>query len=56
VLNKSAEAKAVEEEAKTVEEEAKTVEKEEDRHRLWKEAEAAGLSKRAPCRSRPHRR
>jgi hypothetical protein len=49
VLNKSVE----KEEAKTVEEEAKTVEKEEDRHRPWKEA---GESKRAPCRSRPHRR
>jgi len=44
---------------KSVEEEAKAVEKkeeEEDRHRPWKEAGEAGLSKRAPCRSRPHRR
>ena len=52
MLNKSVE----KEEAKAVEEEARTVEKEEDRHRPWKEAGEAGLSKRAPCRSRPHRR
>jgi hypothetical protein len=51
VLNKSVE----KEEAKAAEEEARTVEKEEDRHTPWKEAEEA-LSKRAPCRSRPHRR
>jgi hypothetical protein len=51
VLNRS-----VEEAAKAVEEAEKTVEKEKDRHRPWKEAEEAALSKRAPCRSPPHRR